>query len=364
MGLPLVRCLRTQVITACVIILAAASLVAARDVHAAAQRTFVASLGTDSNPCSLALPCRSFAAAAAQTNAGGEIIVVDSAGYGTVALTNSISIVAPPGVYAGITVSAGDGVSIAGSGLTVKIRGLTLSGPLTSIGVRAETTNSSIEVTDCVFGTFGNAVFVYGMGNYLAATRLTIAGAASGLHVAGGASAAITGVNIRESLFAAIEFIGGATLDVSDSTFSRNNVGIVVSAPDSLPVRADILRVAISGGDEGINLLASSPALLSATVDRVSVAGSANVGIGTRCLLGGSIKLSVTDSTISDIPSDLGAIRNNDAGCEVVAGRNTVVRSKVAFVNLAPGTFVSFGNNQLAQNTTDSVGTIGPGTLH
>jgi hypothetical protein len=70
----------------------------------------------------------------------------------------------------------------------------------------------------------------------------------------------------------------------------------------------------------------------------------------------------VTDSTISDIPSDLVAIRDNDAGCEVVASRNTVMR-KVAIVNLAPGTFVSFGNNQLAQITTDSVGTIGPGTL-
>ena len=41
---------------------------------ASAQRTFVSVAGADGQPCSIALPCRSFAAAIAQTNAGGEVI--------------------------------------------------------------------------------------------------------------------------------------------------------------------------------------------------------------------------------------------------------------------------------------------------
>jgi len=45
-----------------------------------AQRTFVASHGKDTDPCSLALPCRSFNAAIAQTNPGGEVVILDPAG--------------------------------------------------------------------------------------------------------------------------------------------------------------------------------------------------------------------------------------------------------------------------------------------
>ena len=60
-------------------------LLATLDAKAAAQRTFVASSGNDANPCSITLPCRSLAAALAQTNAGGAIALARSTG-GTVSL--------------------------------------------------------------------------------------------------------------------------------------------------------------------------------------------------------------------------------------------------------------------------------------
>jgi hypothetical protein len=43
------------------------------------NRTFVSGQGSDSYPCSLAAPCRSFTGALNQTAAGGEIVVLDSA---------------------------------------------------------------------------------------------------------------------------------------------------------------------------------------------------------------------------------------------------------------------------------------------
>ena len=67
----------------------------------AAQRTFVASTGLDTHPCSISTPCRSFGTAIAHTDDNGEIIVLDSAGYGTVTIAKSVSIIAPPGIYAG-----------------------------------------------------------------------------------------------------------------------------------------------------------------------------------------------------------------------------------------------------------------------
>ena len=50
--------------------------------YALSNRTFVSGNGNDANPCSLAAPCRSFAGALAQTSPGGEIAVLDTAGYG------------------------------------------------------------------------------------------------------------------------------------------------------------------------------------------------------------------------------------------------------------------------------------------
>jgi len=60
--------------------------VIASPTHAATQRTFVASTGADGNPCSIAQPCRSFNFAIAQTNADGEVMVLDT---GMVTVTDS-----------------------------------------------------------------------------------------------------------------------------------------------------------------------------------------------------------------------------------------------------------------------------------
>src|SRR5215472_3306097 len=92
------------------------------------QRTFVSGLGSDANPCSRTAPCRTFGQAISQTNPNGEVIVLDSAGYGAFTITQAVSITAPPGVYAGISVFSGDGITItAGGSDTVILRGLTLN---------------------------------------------------------------------------------------------------------------------------------------------------------------------------------------------------------------------------------------------
>src|SRR5262245_40830404 len=97
----------------------------------AAQRTFVSTAGNDSNTvanCSLANPCRSFASAITVTDQGGEIIVVDSGGYGPVTIDKTLSITAPPGVYGGISVfGGGTGITINGPSVSVALKGLTIN---------------------------------------------------------------------------------------------------------------------------------------------------------------------------------------------------------------------------------------------
>ena len=92
-------------------------------------RTFVAPDGVDTNPCSLTMPCRSFGAAVNAVAAGGEVVALGSAGYGTVELFKSVSIIAPAGVYAGVYDS---GAALLGAvyvgGTKTVLRGLTING--------------------------------------------------------------------------------------------------------------------------------------------------------------------------------------------------------------------------------------------
>jgi nitrous oxidase accessory protein NosD len=91
-------------------------------------RTFVASYGNDANPCNLSQPCRNFAAAIAAVNAGGEVVALDSAGYGPVTITKSVSLIAPRAVYAAIAPTTGHAITVsAGSGGVVRLRGLFLT---------------------------------------------------------------------------------------------------------------------------------------------------------------------------------------------------------------------------------------------
>src|SRR5215831_20301569 len=106
-----------------------AATIASTSAYALSNRTFVSGSGSDTNPCSLGAPCRSFAGALAQTSPGGEIAVLDTAGYGAVTIGQAVSIVNEEGVEAGITATSGDGITInAGASDVVNLRGVTLVG--------------------------------------------------------------------------------------------------------------------------------------------------------------------------------------------------------------------------------------------
>src|SRR5215467_7438919 len=131
--------------------------IASTGAYALANRTFVSGNGSDANPCSLGAPCRSFAGALAQTSPGGEIAVLDTAGYGAVTITHAISIVNEEGVEAGITVTSGDGITInAGASDVVNLRGLTLVGVGGANGITLNT-GGVLNIQNCVVRGFGGS---------------------------------------------------------------------------------------------------------------------------------------------------------------------------------------------------------------
>jgi hypothetical protein len=186
-----------------------AAFALAPSAHAAIQRTFVSGSGSDLNPCTLAQPCRGFTAAIAQTVPGGEVIVLDSAGYGQVTINQAVSLIAPQGVYAGVSVFGGIGITIA-AGLSdiVTLRNLTIVGLGGSVGIEAT-----------------------GVGQL----RL------EGLHVSGFTN------GVRYGLL----FTSPGSLTVTRSTFEGNYAGIALRPPISATAKAEIADSHLDNNTEG-----------------------------------------------------------------------------------------------------------------
>src|SRR5262249_13194964 len=99
-------------------------------------RVFVSATGSDSSTnCSFAAPCRTFQKAHDTVASGGEVNVLDPAGYGSIAIDKPISIVGHG--FAGISVtSGGTGISInAGTFDGIHIDGVYLSGASNTTGI-------------------------------------------------------------------------------------------------------------------------------------------------------------------------------------------------------------------------------------
>src|SRR5262245_12505779 len=92
-------------------------------------RVFVAAQGNDNNPCTFALPCRTFNRAHAAVAAGGEIDVLDPAGYGSLSISKSISVQGHG--FDGISPAAGPSSGIyvqAGPNDQINLNGLLIDG--------------------------------------------------------------------------------------------------------------------------------------------------------------------------------------------------------------------------------------------
>jgi hypothetical protein len=120
--------------------------------QAQSARTFVSANGVDNtNPCSRAAPCRTFAYALTQTNAGGEINTLDPAGYGAVTITKSVSIVSGLGEAGVLVTSAGTGITInAGANDAVNLRGLIIEGAGVGANGIVFNTGKSLAIENCV----------------------------------------------------------------------------------------------------------------------------------------------------------------------------------------------------------------------
>lgn len=204
---------------------------------AASQRTFVSTAGVDNPTCSLAAPCRSFGFAVTAALAGGEVIVLDSGGYGPVSIAKSITITAPKGVYAGISVFSGVGVDV---GLVapsdvVTLRGLTINGLGGAHGI-AFTGTGTLRVFDSVATGFTGGGLTF---TPTGTSSLRIEGSGFdrnglwGIRIAGGGSGGfetsvvIDRTSLNDNAYG-IQLYENLIVTIRDSMIARNsNTGVI-----------------------------------------------------------------------------------------------------------------------------------------
>ena len=333
----------------------------------AAQRTFVASNGVDSNPCSLVNPCRAFAAAILLTDPNGEIVVLDSAGYGPVTVTKPVSIISPAGVYAGVSVPAAqDGITVnAGVGDKVVLRGLSINGQGGNNGI-VVTVAGQVSIENCVIANMGvDGVRING-GSFVNVADSTLRSNGNiGLDVlAGAAQIQVDDSRISNNGSAGIFMSTGGGLTLNRVSVQNNGLsGLQINPSSAATVNATVLDSAFTG-NSGSGVIAF--ANLAGVILHVSVAGSASLRNGGN----GFRAEGSTGSTTFVISNSVG---NDNGGNGLVAsGAGTIVSTSggtysrnlgFGFFQASGALLRSHGNNAVNNNTlsetSGSITTIG-----
>lgn len=336
--------------------------------NAAAQRTFVASFGSSANTafnCSLTKPCRAFSEAIGVTNPKGEVVVLDSAGYGTVTITKSVSIIAPPGIYAGISVFSGDGITV-NAGVTdiVVLRGLSINGQGGAAGIDIQHA-ARVRIEGCLISDMGsNGIIDTASGELIVLDTVVRDNGGTGIEVTADASVVLDHVRSEHNVphgFHIVPSTGTAKAAISDSVFAHNSMsGIsengVASGVTYVGVEHSVLADnAISGFDAQNSTFGTVVMVLT----RSEVAGNHNLGVSAVGITApNSVNATLTENTF--VGPDVGLYAYGD-GVQVYLGSNKF-SSFGGSVTQVSGAFVgSYGNNV---GSWIAAGTITPVSGH
>jgi hypothetical protein len=342
----------------------------ASDACAAAQRTFVASSGSDSHPCSLTQPCRSFATAIAQTNAGGEVIVLDSAGYGAVTVTKSVSIISPAGIYAGISVFAGsDGVTINALAAIVVLRGLAINGQGGSIGVNIQSA-ARVRIESCIVsGMASHGIVDASVGELAVIDTIVRDNGGAGIRLAADASVVVDRVrsehNASDGLYVA-NVSSAASATITDSVFAHNalngiaadGIGSSTAIPDTLSITVDRSTLADNGGDGFRG--DSSPSHVVASLTRNVIQHNAFEGIELFTpLVNGILYATVADNAFAD-NADYGILCTGPHSAILHIARNVFAINRNGSIAQSGACLIySHQNNEGTGGTSGTIGNAG-----
>jgi hypothetical protein len=262
-------------------------------------RTFVSSSGADSNPCTIAAPCATFAHAFPLTDAGGILAALDPGKYGPLTITYPVTIngngwaaITAPAQGNGITINAGSG-NILLSGLEVDGAGAAYNGIVFNSGTSLTVSNSIVKDFISSNGTSGNGIMIAptsGTIDFTIVNTIALNNGSAGVHylptsgsaMAIGAIDHVTAANntIGMAVDLSAASAGSAAVTISNS-IANNNTGdgiVTASAAGTVTVTAD--RDEVSSNGTGVGVGANTTVLLSRSViAQNSAYGISNSGI-------------------------------------------------------------------------------------
>jgi hypothetical protein len=283
-----------------------------------ASQTWVsATSGTDSNPCTRASPCLTFAAALAQTTAGGEINCLDAGGFGALTITKSISLLCDSSGEAGVLVSGTNGISVnALSTDVVYIKGIDFEGLNASPNGIQINTAAKVSIVNCRVRGFTTA-----------------------------------GIGVTNST-------SGILVNVVDSILADNpGEGIQAIPSGSVGTRVMITRTrALNNGGDGF--MANGTMTTSAAGLRMTIRDSEsanNGGDGFVAFTAGTIVQMMIDSSVSH--NNNRGINASGTGATVRFTRSSITANAIGANQVGAGSALSYQTNSVDGNGTN--GTFG-----
>jgi len=196
----------TVAVIAC--LLAGSSLALAQ-----ASRTWVSGLGNDADPCSRTAPCKTLAGAISKTASGGEISVLDPAGYGSVTITKPITI---------------SGVGENASVLASSVQGIIIN---IAAAPKAPLTNT-VTIRNIQINGFGpetlgtNGIHVFGETKVVLDTVNILGFGADGVLAEDKSQVLIHNSVLSNNSGVAVHAVGSSTITVENSELAANNIAV------------------------------------------------------------------------------------------------------------------------------------------
>ena len=307
---------RTTILTAAGLALTVTLPVVSAQAAGTLTRTFVSSTGVDSNPCTIAQPCATFAAAYAAVADYGIVAALDPGKYGP--LTTNMPVTINGNGWAAITAPAG------GSGITIN----TGSDNVTIHGV-------SIDAVAA--GTNGIAI------NASSTVTITLSGL-----IIQGAGVSARGIYLTSSAGENLNIIDTTVKDFANSGIAiqpvEGRTNVLISNSYSLNNGQDGIKIAATGGGGATEVFYQ--------IDHTTVSGNSANGFDFEATGGDSVAGSLSQS-VAALNNNLGVYVNDNAGAEIFNCR--ITENSSYGLSVTNGGLVTLSSSSFANGNLDVI---------
>jgi len=364
----------TAHLSACRILSLAAALWLCPDAHAQLYRTYLASDGSDANPCTLTQPCRLLPAALNAVKDGGEVWMLDSANYNVakVVIAKSVTIMAVPGAVGSFVASGGPAIEVPERPNTPEQWGVTLRNlairPVDnsdkSSGIAM--TRAAVALDNCSIAEMRRAAISATGGSLRINSSTLWSGEAVVLALDRTGAIIVSSEILGDAHFSGSRVAisnsvleGRLLLDGASAVISRTTIVGSISATNNPGGSAKVSMVQSTlSGQFSVAALSGGPSL-AVSVHQSQIIDPSPFGLFIETHGGGTVFVSVTDSLVAN--KSLAAIfarsDHGDPPSRVWVSGSTITDSEAAFMNVG-FIFESAGNNALRGNAQDVYGAV------